>query len=387
MNVVHVVVAGDIGGAERMVADLAARPRETGAAHAVATISPNPRLVRMLRQAGLRVHDRGRVREGVAPYLWCSLGPTDKDWLVDVLARERAHVVHLHTFGSQVIGTRAARTVGARVVRTEHSTRIYVDPSCWPFSRWSLRRANAVVAVSEHVRAIALRKAPWVGPKLCVVHDGVDVIRFAPRAAVEHPAATFRFVAIGRLEPRKGLDLAIEALACVTDATMEIVGEGCERGRLEELVRRRGLGARVRFHGYVEDPRDVLATADAIVCSSREEGLGIALLEGMAMGRPVVAFAVGGVPESVRHDETGWITTANTSSALAARMREAMADRPKGAELGRRARERVAVSFSVEKMCAGYAQVYAALERPPPPRLSSGIPLDDAWGARVDSIA
>ena len=375
-KVVHVVVAGDIGGAERMVADLAARPRATGVSHAVATMSPNPRLVRMLRDAGLAVHDRGSVREGVAPYLWRSLGPTDVDWLTGVLSRERARVVHLHTFGSQVIGTRAARAVGARVVRTEHSTRVYTDLSCWPFSRWSLRRSDTVVAVSAHVRDVALRKAPWMKSRVQVVHDGVDVARFAPRAVRHEAGAPFRFVAVGRLEPRKGLDLAIEALADVPGAVLDIVGEGRELSRLEGLARRRGLQHRVVFHGYVDDPRDVMAGGDAMVCSSREEGLGIALLEGMAMGRPVVAFAVGGVPETVKNAETGWITAQNTTAGLAARMREAMADRASGLTFGRRARERVAGRFSVERMCAGYAEVYASLSDCLAPAAS--IPLPNA---------
>jgi glycosyltransferase involved in cell wall biosynthesis len=365
LKVVHVVVAGDIGGAERMVADLAARPRATGVGHAVATMSPNPRLVRLLRDAGLRVHDRGAVREGVGPYLWRSLGPTDVSWLAQVLAEERARLVHLHTFGSQVIGTRAAIAVGARVVRTEHSTRVYGDPSCWPFSRWSLVHADAVVAVSAHVGSVALLKAPWLRGKLRVVHDGVDVARFAPRDVRREGGAAFRFIAVGRLEPRKGHDLAIDALADVPGAALDIVGDGLERPRLEVLARRRGVHGRVVFHGYLDDPREVMAMADAMVCSSREEGLGIALLEGMAMERPVVTFAVGGVPESVRDAETGWITAANTATALAARMREAMVDRATGSTFGRRARQRVTARFSVERMCAGYAEVYASLgDRP-----------------------
>lgn len=363
MKVVHVVVAGDIGGAERMLADLATRPHATGAEHAVATMSPNPRLVRMLRDAGLRVHDRGSVHEGFAPYLWRSLGPTDVAWLTRVLEQERARVVHLHTFGSQVIGTRAATARGTRIVRTEHSTRVYADRSCWPFSRWSLHRADAIVAISAHVHDVALGKAPWARPRIKVVHDGVDLVRFAPRdrSASAAPDAPFRFVAVGRLEPRKGLDLALEALAAVPGATLDVVGEGPEMPRLERLARTLTLGARVVFHGYRDDPRDVLAGADAMVCSSREEGLGIALLEAMAMELPVVTFAVGGVPESVKDEVTGWITRENTAAALAARMREASRDRARARSFGRAARDRVAGSFSVERMCAGYGEIYASL--------------------------
>ena len=160
-RVVHVVVAGETGGAERMLVDLASQAASTGAEHAVALFTPNDALRRMLRDAGLRVHDRGAVREGPLPFLWRSLGPRDVAWLTHVLREERADVAQLHTFASQVLGTRAAARSGARVLRTEHSTRVYDDPSCWPFSRWSLARADAAVAISEHVRAVALARAPW----------------------------------------------------------------------------------------------------------------------------------------------------------------------------------------------------------------------------------
>ena len=107
-KVVHVVVAGEVGGAERMLIDLASHPELSGADHVVALMTPNPGLSRLFRSAGLAVHDRGPVRETAAAFLWRSLGPSDTGWLEGVLLAERADLVHLHTFGSQVVGTRAA---------------------------------------------------------------------------------------------------------------------------------------------------------------------------------------------------------------------------------------------------------------------------------------
>ena len=142
-KVVHVVVAGEVGGAERMLVDLASHPELSGADHVVALMTPNPRLSRLLLSAGLSVRDRGAVRENAAAFLWRSLGPSDAAWLHDVLRMERANVVHLHTFGSQVVGTRAALRAGARVLRTEHSSRVYTDMTCWPFSRWSTSQSGS----------------------------------------------------------------------------------------------------------------------------------------------------------------------------------------------------------------------------------------------------
>jgi glycosyltransferase involved in cell wall biosynthesis len=342
-----------------MLVDLASRAAGTDAEHAVALFTPNDALRRMFRDAGLRLHDRGAVHEGPLPYLWRSLGPRDVAWLTGVLREERADVAHLHTFASQVLGTRAARRTGARILRTEHSTRVYDDPTCWPFSRWSLARADAAVAISEHVRAVALARAPWAAAKMRVVPNGVDLEHFAPRDDAK--ADAFTFVIVGRLEPRKGVDRAIEALAAVPGARLDILGIGEERASLESKARALGVADRVSFLGYVKDARPILARAHAALCSSRSEGLGIALLEAMATGLPVVGFAVGGVPEIVVDGTTGMLCPPDDVAALGATMREAVASPAKLAEMGAAARERVVEGFSVGAMVAGYAAVYAEL--------------------------
>ena len=369
MSVVHVVAAGEIGGAERMLVDLASSPHASSGRwkrpHSIALFTPSDALRALFRDAGLDVDDRGPVREGPLPYLASTLGPGDVRWLTGVLARRRATICHLHTFASQVLGTRAARRTGTRIVRTEHSTRVYDDPSCWPFSRWSLRRADAVVFISEHVRKIALARGGQVldGRKTSIVNNGVDTDRFAPRDDAARPAAgRVHFVALGRLDRRKGLELALEALAMVPRAELDIVGDGDERASLEEHASRVGVRDRVRFCGYERDDRDAIARADVALSSAREEGLGVALLEAMAMGRPVVAVPVGGIPEIVRDGETGWLAPERSAAALANAMRAAIdAPEEERRRRGLHARERVVERFSIDAMRDGYEAVYARL--------------------------
>jgi glycosyltransferase involved in cell wall biosynthesis len=354
-RVVHLVVAGEIGGAERMLVDLASSAPD---AHSIALLTPNAALARLFAEAGLRVHDRGRVREGPLPYLRLSFGSRDVAWVSSVLAEERAEVAHLHTFASQVIGTRAATRIGTRIVRTEHSTRAYDDPTCWPFSRWSLAHADACAAISDHVRGRALVRAPWAAPRMTVIYNGVDPKRFAPMH-VDRP--TFRFALAGRLEPRKGIDLALRALEQVPGAHLDIVGDGPDRVDLWKGAVTRGVSPRVVFHGYQPDPRPILARASAVLCSSRSEGLGLSVLEAMALGRPVVAFAVGGVPELVQDGRTGLLARAGDVHSLAARMRDAMNAGPRLEEWGREARARAIERFSVRAMCEAYEALYESL--------------------------
>ncbi len=358
MSVLHVVVAGEVGGAERMLVDLVRASSKRP--HAIALMTPSDRLRALLRDSGLDVVDRGPVREDPVSQLARSLGRRDAAWLAK-LARERgARVVHTHTFASQVVGTRAASAAGARVVRTEHSTRVFDDPSCWPFSRWSLRRADASVCISEHVRRVALAKAPWAEAKMRVVPNGVDVARFAS-VPPPSPSERVRFLISGRLEPRKGVDVALHALALVPGAELEIAGDGDDREALQRLAAKLGVGARARFTGFHADIREPIARADVALSSARAEGLGIALIEAMAARRPVVALPTGGVPELVKDGETGWLATDATAESLARTMQEAMPSADERARRGERAKELAAERYSIEAMCSGYEAVYASI--------------------------
>jgi len=357
--VVHVVVAGEIGGAERMLVDLAGGAGIT-ARHSVALLTPNPRLGELFRDGGLSVDDRGPSPEGPLRYLRRSLGPGDLAWLGGVLERRRAGIVHLHTFGSQVLGTRAALRHGARVVRTDHSTRVYDDPSCWPFSRWSLRHTDRLVCISEHVRDVALTRATWARDRARVVPNGVDLARFALRPPAP-PGPRRRFIALGRLDRRKGIDIALAALAEVPGAELDVVGEGSERERLGALASELGVAGRTRFLGYRDDVRDAIEAADVALSSARAEGLGIALLEAMALGRPVVALPTGGVPEIVRDGHTGWLALGRDASALARVMQDAVERPDEVVRRGQAARASVEERFSTTAMRRGYEAVYADL--------------------------
>jgi glycosyltransferase involved in cell wall biosynthesis len=279
-----------------------------------------------------------------------------------VLLRERARIVHLHTFASQVVGTRAAIAAGARVLRTEHSTRAFDDLSCWPFSRWSLARTDASVAVSEHVLQRAVTRAGWAEDRMRVVPNGVDLDHFGPRPPPSEGRFTFGIV--GRLEPRKGVDLAIRAVARVPGARLEVIGDGRERAMLEALVRSLRVGDRVSFLGFLDDTRPAVQRCHAVLCASRSEGLGLALLEAMAMQRPVVGFRVGGVTEIVQHGRTGVLVGDGDLDALVGAMNDAACTPGRSEELGRSAREHVASCFSTEVMCEGYARAYGELARP-----------------------
>ena len=358
-KVVHVVVAGEVGGAERFLVNLASRPELSGADHCLALMTPNPKLRAFFVDAGLCIHDRGPVQENPLAYLWRSFGSADIGWLGRVLREEKADLLHAHTFGSHILAVRAGLRHQRPVVRTEHGVRHYRDASCALFRHWALRHTDRIVGVSGFVARTVGNLAPHAREKIQVIPNGIDMETFHRAPPVTD--GPFTFSAISRLEPVKRVALALEAVAQIPDVRLNIAGEGSQRFALEKLAQRRGIMGRVRFLGPLGDPRPAIAASDAIVNCTREEGLGLALIEAAAMQRPAVAFDGGGIPEIVQDRRTGWLVREHSVDGLAAALAEAATDRARAAEFGAEARRRAETKFRIENMCEAYGAVYREL--------------------------
>ena len=351
----HVVVAGDIGGAERLLADLATHPEESGADHEVALITPNRALASYFSRLGLRVHDRGAARENALAYLYRSLGHVDVTWLTDLLVARAIDVVHTHTFGSHVLGTRSAFRAHLPQIRTEHHVMHYFDPSTSVFTRWAAKRTDRFVAVSDYVRSVLETTAPAAAARSTVVRNGVDTAYWSPQPA---PQGEFRLGILCRLTAWKRVHLAIEA-ATLANAELLVVGDGEQRRRLEALGQR--LRARVHFVGHKLDPRPFIADCDVTLSTADHEPLGLSVLESLSMRRPVIAFAGGGIPEIVRDGETGWLVPEATPEAFARAIDQARQNRGRLSAMGALGRQFAVENASLERMCGGYASVYRAL--------------------------
>ena len=376
--VVHVVAAGEVGGAERMVLSLARPPRpgaDGARRHIIALFTEASAVRALFTDAGVEVVTpppppaRAMTWLPKRDLLRGATGGRDVAWLAELLRAVGARAVQLHTFASHVLGTRAAGLAGVPAIRTEHSTRVYDNWLCRPFSRWSLRRAAAVVAVSDDLRRQICAQVPGVAARVSVIRNGVSLAGVTPpaRGTGDGP---LRIGLVGRLEPRKGIDRALNALASVGGLILDIVGDGPCRAALVRQVAALGLGERVRFWGYRRDPETIVAATDAVLCSSCTEGLPVALLEAMALGRPVIAVPVGGVPEIVCAGETGWLAADPSGDALAAALRAAAAlGRAEMARRGAQARTAVELRFTETHMRDSYEQLYRTVanhQRPDP---------------------
>ncbi len=273
-------------------------------------------------------------------------------------------VVHFHTARAHALAPLCRRT-GTRLIVTR---RMDYVPAGGPYVRYLYNHAvDAVIAISEGVRTALVRVG--VRPeRIHVVPSGIDAERFvAPPAARDAVRAAWGIgddqvlvVAVGALEARKGHAVLLEAARRLAPSALGIryviCGSGREGAALAALAA--SLDGAVRFAGFQDDVARCLAAADIVAMPSLQEGLGVAALEAMAAGRPVVASRVGGLAEAVVHEETGLLVPPADPGALAAALARLATDPGLRARLGAGGATRVRARFTAARMAEGTLACY-----------------------------
>ena len=222
--------------------------------------------------------------------------------------------------------------------------------------------AHANVDGSDLVIATSAAVAKWSGVEAQVIYPGVDVPTPEIRTDSGHNSGGHVLGTAGRLVPIKGLECLIRALplirAAVPDVELEIAGSGPEEGTLRSEVKRLGLNDCVRYLGWQTDIP--FQRWNVFVMPSLEEAFGIAALEAMAAGLPVVASAVGGLPELVEDGKSGWLVPPADPNALAIRLVSLLQNGREQKEMGLAARAR-AGGFSAKRMCDNIERLYRTL--------------------------
>ena len=231
--------------------------------------------------------------------------------------------------------------------------------------RLKYRGVAAYAAVSQ-AAAEALRQAGVPADRIQLVPSAVGPA-FRPRVAV--PLGTSVIGCVAALVPGKGLDALLEAVARLSSdrpaLELRLIGDGPERPALAALAQRLGITDRVRFIGALRTPQEVaraLVGFDLFALASQAEGLPTALLEAMAVGVPVIATAVGGIPEVLRDGETGRLVPVGDAAALAKVLAELLGDASGRARLAKGARV-VAEAHSIAKVTGLVEALYASVAR------------------------
>jgi glycosyltransferase involved in cell wall biosynthesis len=354
--------AGAFGGAERFVVGLAAHmPRDRVDPWVCSTRRGNDVGIRQLAEAGVPHINLGRSSK------W-QLHRLAK--LAAVLAGTRFDVVHAHKFGSNLWGTMIGRAARVPVVIAHEHNWSYSDDRLrvWIDREIIGRLATRFVTVSRASaeQMVTLERVPagkvMVMPTAYIPHADTSSrdIRTELRLAADAPL----IAAVGGLRPEKAFEVLLDAharlLSRMKDAHLLIAGDGPDRGELERRIASLELGSRVHLLGHRKDIDSVLRQVDAGAMSSDWEGQPLFVFECMAAGIPLVATAVGGVPDMVSDGETGLLVPPRDPGAMATALERVLTDGPLGRRLASRAAARLD-RFMIESVARRYADLYEQL--------------------------
>ncbi len=293
--------------------------------------------------------------------------------LARLLRAERPDVVHLHSRrGVDVLGGLAARWAGIPCVLTRRVD----NPEPRVAAAVKYRLYNRIITISEGIRRVLLA-AGVPSEKVVCVPSAVDIERYRPgccgrgvfRAEFGLVEDEKTVAMVAQFIPRKGHRVLIDAIPAVLRehprTRFLLFGRGPGEHLIRSLVAERALGDRVIFAGFRDDLEHLLPCIDLVVHPAYMEGLGVALLQAAACRFPIVASAVGGIPEVVRDGENGRLLLSDGPYALADAANGLLADAGLRERMGAAGRRRVETGFSVGAMVAANLGVYQQVSARP----------------------
>jgi glycosyltransferase involved in cell wall biosynthesis len=358
------------GGAEQVAYDFVKRlDPERFARHLCVVHAPPPDRLAVneadmaeLEQLGVDVH-RLECRSLLSNIAWARL--------YTLLRRESIGVLHSHMPRASVPGTIIATAARTPVIVSHEHT--------WSFKGHPVRRfldrnvvargSDVVLAVSERDRQQMIEVERMRADRIRVLPNGIPApaqTGASVRAELGVPAGVGLIGAVGRLYPQKGYDDLISAIGVLKRSYARpfrclIFGHGPEEDRLRALIEERDLGQELQLVGRREDIADVIQALDVAVLSSKYEGSPLAILEYMAGGAPIVATAVGGVPELIETGVHGLLVRPEDPEDLAAAMQKLLEDRELAARLGAAAKERQRANFDLDVVVRRLEELYLEL--------------------------
>lgn len=359
IRVTHAINGLGRGGAERLLTQLLPRLHQAGIRCEVLSLhSAEGHFKELLRDAGIAVSTLDTFAYSpAAPW-------TAPRWF----ARADCDILHAHLYPTQLFAALARQffqTHWAKLIATEHNTfnwRRRLKPMS-PAERWMYRRYDAIACISVATRDALLDAVGNTVP-MSVVPNGIDLDAWRHLAVNYSSANTSRAHAIltaGRLTPQKAMHRLIDAVPYLLPGTRVLIcGDGPLRRSLEQRAAMLRTGLAIEFLGQRDDLPTLLRSCRVYVQTSNYEGFGLAALEAMALGVPVVHGGCPGLADVVGNG--GVSTDAASPRALAAAINNLLADESEWRRLSENATER-ANTFGIEHTVEAYAALYENLVR------------------------
>jgi glycosyltransferase involved in cell wall biosynthesis len=363
-RLVHLVVGPSIGGVEQHVMALLGNLKFPASPALICGDGP---LAERMRAAGVRTRC-ARIRHAG------DLAGLMR--LIRILRQERPSLLHTHDRRGNLFGWLAAPWGCAckRIASVHRPLSINrTDARRYLIDRLMLGSADHVIAVSQAVATDITHRLGLREDHVSVVYPGVDLERFCHKTDSEEarrtllhrwgiPSSSRLIGLIGRLEPEKGqadfLRLMLGLLRKTDRITLLMIGEGTQRAALEQYIEDHDLVPYVRLLGFQADMPRILSALDLVVAPSRWEGFGLAVVEAMAMAKPVIAHAVGGLPEIITDGWDGLLIPPHDGDRWLEAISSMLQDDPQCMAFGQRARTTVEHRFSATQMVARIQAIY-----------------------------
>lgn len=297
--------------------------------------------------------------------------------LTRLLVQQRVTILQTHGARSNFYGRIAGRLAGVPVIiSTVHNS--LKDYEVRPLKRWlymyllrlTLPLVHRIICVSDSNRRDLIEECSAVAAKTQTVYNGVDPSAFSSqpdRQTVRKELGTTQgpvLVTIGRLADQKGHRYLLQALPRLLETWPQLcclfVGEGELRDALHHMAIDLGVEQACRFVGVRADIADILAAADLFVLPSLSEGFPFVLLEALAMGCPIVASRVNGIPELIEEGKTGFLVPAREPQALALAIQKLLNDPAAASRMGAAGRTVVREQFTADRMVAKTTAIFDA---------------------------
>lgn len=283
-------------------------------------------------------------------------------------------IIHTHGTRGGVLGRLAAINLGIPVLYTEHlwTKQFRLDNRILNFfhyfSNWFLDMFTSLnIAVSGAVKEFLVSSGITYPEKVVIIYNGIEPIK--EEAEVLKDPKEIKLVSVGTLNAQKGMQYLIQAMPKVLkefpDVNLEIVGSGPYKNHLEKLVKKLKLNKNVKFAGFLPDIPKHLAKFDIYIQPSLSESFGLAIVQAMGVGMPVVATETGGIPEVVTMGKTGILVPPQSPKSLSEAILELIRDPKMARKMGETGRKDARLKFSLDDMITELEQVYEEMASQP----------------------
>jgi len=364
-SVLHLISTLEIGGAEVQLVNIVRNLDSEVYNSVVCCIAKGGPLTTELSKQGIKfvvLGQKSRLDPLVLLPLYC------------LIKKERINIVHTHMFRANLWGRLAALFAGVPVIiSTEHGLNPWKNFIHITINRILASFTTQIITVSNVGRKIRIQREGINPKKLITIHNCVELHRFDEVTnaynnirqefgiGLDEPVVGF----VGRLQEVKAVRYLIESFVelrtIIPTVKLLIVGDGPLKASLQDYAQELGLSEQVIFAGYRRDIPQVLNAMNVFVLPSLREDLPLSPIEAMAMRKPVVATNVGGIPEVVIDEETGFLVSPKDASALAKAIGRILQDESLAQKMGLAGRKRVEKKFSADAVSTRIQQLYCRL--------------------------